>query len=186
MNTTDRIRRYMESLPAAVSGARGHDALFRAACILSHGFALPDEEAWPILQEYNARCLPPWSERELRHKLTQAHTVAHSKPRGHLAGNAMPPRRPDPTEQPPRVLWRVTLDGTEPGPSPAPAPPLVQLDESSTPPDTEADPEAKRIAGELVKLHRDGHITGPDDPEARFMAAALAAFEAAYQPQART
>lgn len=47
------------------------------------------------------------------------------------------------------------------------------------------DQEARRIAGELVKLHRDGHIAGPLDPEARFMAAALATFEATYQPEAK-
>ena len=28
------------------------------------------------------------------------------------------------------------------------------------------DPEARRIAAELVKLHRDGAISGPNDPEA--------------------
>ena len=42
------------------------------------------------------------------------------------------------------------------------------------------DPEARRIAGELVKLHRDGAISGVDDPEAHFFASLLHAFGATY------
>jgi hypothetical protein len=40
--------------------------------------------------------------------------------------------------------------------------------------------EARRIAGELAKLHRDGAIAGASDPEARFYAAFLHSFEATY------
>jgi hypothetical protein len=42
------------------------------------------------------------------------------------------------------------------------------------------DPEARRIAGELVKLHRDGAIKGADDPEAHFFASLLHTFGATY------
>lgn len=112
MTVVDRARRYVEKLPAAVSGCRGHDALFRAARVLAHGFALPDEHTWPLLLEYNARCLPPWNDRELRHKLTQAHSVPHRKARGHLAGGAVPGANRDPlwnSAQPPRILGRISL-----------------------------------------------------------------------------
>jgi hypothetical protein len=55
----ERALRYVETLPVAISGSRGHDALFRVACVLVNGLDLTDTEAWPILLEYNARCLPP-------------------------------------------------------------------------------------------------------------------------------
>ena len=56
----DRAARYVEKMPAAESGNHGHDATFAVAVTLVHGFALPEAEAWPILCEFNKRCLPPW------------------------------------------------------------------------------------------------------------------------------
>jgi hypothetical protein len=58
----DRARKYVEKMPPAISGNGGHDALFAVACVLIHGFDLPEPEAWLILCEYNAGCQPPWSE----------------------------------------------------------------------------------------------------------------------------
>lgn len=65
----ERARRYLARVPPAVSGSGGDRLTFYVACVLAVGFALPPEEAWPLLVEYSGRCLPPWSERELRHKL---------------------------------------------------------------------------------------------------------------------
>jgi hypothetical protein len=109
MTALGRASRYVSTLPAAVSGSRGHDALFRVACVLVNGFALSDAEAWPILLEYNSRCLPAWSERELRHKLAEAHKVQHRDPRGHLVG------RPEASKQPapPRIIGRISLPEPE-------------------------------------------------------------------------
>lgn len=88
-------------MPAAVSGQNGHQATFAAAAALVHGFALTEAEAWPILSEHNARCSPPWSEAELRHKLASAQTLSrHPKPKGHLAGE----ERPRPTRRKARPL----------------------------------------------------------------------------------
>ena len=42
------------------------------------------------------------------------------------------------------------------------------------------EPEARLIAAELVKLHRDGAISGPDDPEARFFADLIHTFGSTY------
>jgi hypothetical protein len=36
------------------------------------GFALSDEEALAVLSEWNLRCEPPWTERELRDKIARA------------------------------------------------------------------------------------------------------------------
>jgi len=106
MTTQERASRYIVTLPVAVSGHRGHDALFRTACELAHGFKLSDDEAWPLLIQYNARCLPPWSERDLKHKLAEARKVQHRQRAGHLLRghqqNARPPH-------PPRVLGVIRL-----------------------------------------------------------------------------
>jgi hypothetical protein len=36
------------------------------------GFALPDADALRLLTEWNARCDPPWTQRELMDKLRRA------------------------------------------------------------------------------------------------------------------
>jgi hypothetical protein len=64
----------------AVSGAGGHRATYLVARKIVQDFQLSDDEAWSILVEYNSRCEPPWSERELRHKLEQAKRARVSKP----------------------------------------------------------------------------------------------------------
>ncbi len=68
----ERVRNYVAKMPAAVSGQGGHDSTIHVACVLMQGFDLPRAEARQILDEYNARCAPPWSDRELEHKLNQA------------------------------------------------------------------------------------------------------------------
>ena len=83
--TTDRaalLRRasaYLGAMPPAISGKGGHNATYAAATALVHGFRLPAKEAIDLLRrEYNPRCKPPWSEKELVHKITEAATKPHS------------------------------------------------------------------------------------------------------------
>lgn len=68
----ERARKYMSKLPPAVSGSGGHNATFRAACILVLGFGLDEGDALALLREYNRDCKPAWSERELLHKIQSA------------------------------------------------------------------------------------------------------------------
>jgi len=68
----ERATRYAEAFPAAVSGNDGHGATFRLACCLVNGFMLPPETAFSILERWNAACVPPWSEKELEHKIESA------------------------------------------------------------------------------------------------------------------
>jgi len=64
---------YLATMPPAIAGQRGHDATWRAAIALARGFALDEHTTLRLLlSEYNPRCEPPWSERELRHKAKQA------------------------------------------------------------------------------------------------------------------
>jgi hypothetical protein len=74
-----RIERYVAACPEAVSGSGGHSTTFRVAIVLVRGFALSPAEAMPFMQRYNQRCQPPWTERELRHKLYSA-LLLSSKP----------------------------------------------------------------------------------------------------------
>lgn len=81
----ERAIRYLEAMPPAISGQGGHSSTYAAATALVHGFELDTETAFALLVDrYNPRCDPPWSERELRHKVTQAATKPHDRPRGWL------------------------------------------------------------------------------------------------------
>jgi hypothetical protein len=68
----DRAANYIAKMDQAVSGQRGHDTTFHVACTLVLGFGLSPDEAWPIIAEWNQRCAPPWSEKDLRRKLDEA------------------------------------------------------------------------------------------------------------------
>jgi hypothetical protein len=72
IDVMDRARRYMARVPGAVSGDRGHNVTFRAACVLVCGFGLEAHKALRVISEWNQTCQPPWSERELWHKVTDA------------------------------------------------------------------------------------------------------------------
>ena len=69
MTLFDRASRYLANMPPGISGSKGHDATFAAAVALVHGFALTPSEAAPLLADFNSRSSPPWSEKELAHKL---------------------------------------------------------------------------------------------------------------------
>ncbi|HXH25450.1 MAG TPA: DNA-primase RepB domain-containing protein [Vicinamibacterales bacterium] len=68
----ERARRYLAALPPAIAGSHGDLHTFRVCCRLVRGFALDDDEAFVLLQEWNARCLPPWTDRELEQKIASA------------------------------------------------------------------------------------------------------------------
>lgn len=68
----ERARAYTAKMPAAISGRGGHEATFRVALALAKGFSLDTGTALDVLREYNARCEPPWNEKELIHKIEDA------------------------------------------------------------------------------------------------------------------
>lgn len=80
----ERARAYLAHIPGAVSGQAGHTQTFLAATALAVGFALDESDALALLlADYNPRCEPQWSERELAHKVSSA--VRQSKrERGYL------------------------------------------------------------------------------------------------------
>jgi hypothetical protein len=66
-----------------VSGQCGDLLTFRVCCRLVRGFDLSDDEAVRVLSEWNERCEPPWSERELRQKIANARRYGR-EPQGGL------------------------------------------------------------------------------------------------------
>lgn len=68
----ERARRYVDKIPPAISGQSGHNTTFHVACVLILGFGLSESEALAIMHEYNDRCVPKWSSKELLHKVRQA------------------------------------------------------------------------------------------------------------------
>ncbi|MCH8839831.1 MAG: bifunctional DNA primase/polymerase [Planctomycetes bacterium] len=67
-----RARKYLVKLPPAISGQGGHNATFHAACVLVIGFGLDREQSFALLCEWNQTCQPPWTDRELEHKVDDA------------------------------------------------------------------------------------------------------------------
>lgn len=68
-----RASRYIARMPEALAGSHGHDATWQVACALACGFDLGEETTFQLLwTEYNPRCQPAWSEKELRHKAKHA------------------------------------------------------------------------------------------------------------------
>lgn len=69
----ERCRAYLERMPDAISGSGGHDQTFAAACRIVEFVGDDPAAAWDLLQWWNVnKCNPPWSERELQHKLADA------------------------------------------------------------------------------------------------------------------
>lgn len=98
----DRVCKYLARVPPSVSGQGGHSQTFSAACSLVNGFALDRAQALSFLSLYNARCVPPWSEKELEHKIDSAINTTHDKPRGHLLNGSHPlTKHPTPSFQHP-------------------------------------------------------------------------------------
>jgi hypothetical protein len=85
----ERIERYVDACPEAISEQQGHNTTFKVAIALVRGFDLSPAVALPFLQRYNQRCQPQWSIKELKHKLKDADEVRPGsgtplKPRGYL------------------------------------------------------------------------------------------------------
>lgn len=68
----ERARAYLSQVPPAVVGQHGDLHTFQACCRVVRGFALDDDQAFAVLAEWNARCQPPWTERELLQKIRSA------------------------------------------------------------------------------------------------------------------
>lgn len=71
-NRVNRARQFLLAVEPAVSGRHGDVRTFRVCCRVVRGFGLSDDEAMEVLNEWNVRCAPPWSEQELLQKIRNA------------------------------------------------------------------------------------------------------------------
>lgn len=87
LTTDDRIKRavaYVAKIPGAVSGSGGHTQTFNAVAHVMIGFDLSQSDAMQVIAgDYNPRCDPPWSEKELQHKIDSVAKQC-KRPRGYL------------------------------------------------------------------------------------------------------
>jgi RecA-family ATPase len=91
MTPHQRAALWLSKVPPAVSGQSGHSTTYTAAVGLVHGFQLSEGDALALLSSWNQYCQPPWSDRELTHKLREAASKSHSKPAGHLLQSGSAP-----------------------------------------------------------------------------------------------
>jgi len=82
----EHARKYVAAMPPAIQGSAGSVATLAVARVLQNGFALQRSDVERLLGEYNQRCLPPWSERELEHKVDDVFNKPDPQglPYGHL------------------------------------------------------------------------------------------------------
>jgi hypothetical protein len=206
----DQVRRYIEQAPEAISGSGGHSTTLKVARCLYNGFGLDECQVFAWLKAYNARLTDTWSDRELIHKAKSAATGTYDKPRGWMLSTTVTtvlsysqssamvketvvksPQHPKPgvkkqqkcenttvttvlsesqrsayvhaRANQPHWEWKTTV-----------------VTDQETPLSAEQKAKAHRIAGELVKMHRDGAIKGADDPEAQFYSPVLHTFGGTY------
>lgn len=87
LTVLERASLLLEDIEGGVSGSGGSAHCFDAAQVLVRGFNLSDAQALSLLEtEYNPRCSPPWSRRELMHKIKSARERSN-KPFGFLLGD---------------------------------------------------------------------------------------------------
>ncbi len=73
-----RPRSYIRSI-RAVSGERGHNQTYRAACTLRDAGLTPEEALCELVLWNRTNALPPWSVQELLHKVQSAYQAVSSR-----------------------------------------------------------------------------------------------------------
>jgi len=96
LDSKARARTYLSKVPGAVEGQGGDHATYVAACRLVRDFALSADDAFELMQEWNAKCSPCWSDSELAEKIANA-TKYGKGPLGALLSTA--PRSALPGEE---------------------------------------------------------------------------------------
>lgn len=90
----ERARAYVARMPGAISGSGGHTATMKVARACVTGFGLSEAETLEVLREYNGRCSPAWSDRELQHKAKEA--ANKPDPKGNSTGHMLVAHYDDP------------------------------------------------------------------------------------------
>jgi len=69
--TIRRVKSYLEKIPVAVEGEGGDSHTFKTAGHML-SFGLSQGEVLEVMRDWNSQCSPPWSEDDLRGKITSA------------------------------------------------------------------------------------------------------------------
>lgn len=151
-NAAKRARAYLASMPGAIAGQNGHNALYAAAAALVHGFAMAEPDALALLLEhYNPRCVPEWHANDVERKVREAATKAHREQRGYLLARGNAGASVDLVELPAGFRLGGAVPGASVGHHPTPDD-LAKLNE--------ADDDPHRIAREILRHYvRDGSPT---------------------------
>lgn len=154
--TIDRARAWLSRVPPSISGSGGHNSAFIAVTGLLNGFCLDESTALDLMREWNRSCQPPWSDRELYHKIKSSLSTPHSKPRGFLLNASTAPAQVD--------ITRVRFNKP---PEPEPIP----IEHTDTAPHTEF-AEFLRAAfceGEIISICNDLTPEGKPNSTGSFM-----------------
>jgi putative DNA primase/helicase len=86
----ERWRKYATKMGDAISGSGGHAATLTASCEAVR-FDLDASAHWQAMNWWNAnKCQPPWTEKELEHKIADAEKIAGHERRCRLERNDRP------------------------------------------------------------------------------------------------
>lgn len=83
----ERAMAWAAHTPGAVSGQQGHRHTYHVAQTLVNGFDLGVDAAREVLQAWNQLCSPPWSDKELEHKLAEAWKARNPATVGDMLGH---------------------------------------------------------------------------------------------------
>lgn len=84
MTPFERAQEYIKKVPPAIAGQSGHSQFFKTASTLYHGFDLSESELKTLLDDYNKSCSPPFSDKDVNHKIRQTIKSSPKKNRGWL------------------------------------------------------------------------------------------------------
>ena len=87
-------QRWLRAHGGAVEGEGGNGHTVQAVTRLLWDYDLTPEEAWPLLEEWNRGCEPPWDEEELAYKVEHLHEGDGVRGVARLAVAAKPKREP--------------------------------------------------------------------------------------------
>lgn len=105
----ERARAYVARMEGAISGSGGHTQAMKVARACATGFGLCESEILEVMREWNGRCYPPWSERELAHKAKEA--SSKPDPKGNATGHMLISRYDDPLHGMQITGQEITIDG---------------------------------------------------------------------------
>lgn len=101
-----RFVSFLESAPVAVQGQHGDRTTYTIAC-KAKSFGLSFERAFELMLDfYNPRCQPPWTDSELETKIRNAYSYAQN-----AAGAENPKSDFDEQKTPVKIRWDVAENG---------------------------------------------------------------------------